>query len=86
LSDDELHKIIAAGVFGLAAFHLQNALLTALVAKGHLTMKEAALTVKGAIIELDSHHLEPLASDLGSLARGILTTLEQGWASQARGN
>jgi hypothetical protein len=87
LSDDELHKIIAAGAFGLAAFHLQNALLTTLVAKGHLiTMKEAALTVKGAIIELDSHHLEPIASDLGSLARGILTTLEQGWASQARGN
>jgi hypothetical protein len=86
LSDDELHKIIAAGAFGLAAFHLQNALLTTLVAKGHLTMKEATLIVKGAIIELDSHHQEPLGSDLGSLARSILTTLEQGWASQARGN
>jgi hypothetical protein len=86
LSDDELHKVIAAGAFGLAAFHLQNALLTTLVAKGHLTMKEAALTVKGAIVELDSHHPEPIVSDLGSLARGVLTTLEQGWASQAKGN
>lgn len=86
MSDDELHKIIAAGAFGLAAFHLQNALLTSLVAKGHLTMKEAALTVTGAIIELDAHHQGQLASDLGSLARSILTTLEQVWVSQARGN
>jgi hypothetical protein len=84
LSDDELHKIIAAAAFGLATFPLQNALLTTLVAKGHLTMKEAALTVTGAIIELDSHHQGRFASDLGSLARSILTTLEQVWVSQAR--
>jgi hypothetical protein len=86
MKKDKPEKVIAAGAFGLAAFHMQNALLTTLVAKGHLTMKEAALTVKGAIVELESHHPDPSVSDLGTLARSILTTLEQGWASQARGN
>jgi hypothetical protein len=82
----QLMKVAAAGAFGLAAFHLQNAILTTLVAKGILTTKEAALTISGAIHELDNLHPTPSDSDLGSMARHVLTTLSQGWDAQARGN
>jgi hypothetical protein len=84
--EKQIDQVIAAGAYGLAAFYLQNAMLTILVAKGHLTMKEGALTIEGAINELDQNHANPSPGDLGSLAKAALTTLSQGWASQARGN
>jgi hypothetical protein len=74
-----------AGAFGLAAFHFQNAILTTLVAKGHLTMKEAALTAKGALIEFDKHHPSS-ETELVPLARLALQNLFEAWQSQARGH
>ena len=84
MSDEEQQKIVAAGAFGLAAFHLQNAILSALVAKGALSPSEVALIIQGARMELDRPDLGP--TDLGSIAKDILTRLEQGWASQAKGH
>jgi hypothetical protein len=67
-------------------FHLQNSILTMLVGKGHLTMKEAALAVSGALYELEQMKPTPLARELKVLAVQSLTILSRGWEKQAKGN
>lgn len=73
---------VVASAFGLAAFYLQNSILTALVAKGHLTMNEAALTVSGAAQLLD----EMGPTSLSRLAKEALTSLADSWQRQAKGD
>jgi hypothetical protein len=75
-----------AAAYGLAAFHLQNALLTTLVAKGHLTRKEAALTARGALHEFEKMRPSPEGWELFERAKHILTIHAQGWETQAKGN
>jgi hypothetical protein len=73
--------------FGLAAFELQNALLTTFVSKGVLTMKEAALTCQGALVELQKRRpTNQEGEQVQAVAVAALTTLSQGWGAQARGN
>jgi hypothetical protein len=77
---------VTAGAYGLAAFYLQNALLTTLVVKGHLTMNDAALTARGALHELEQVKPPPLGRELVALARQALKVHAQGWETQAKGN
>ena len=76
----------AAEVSGLAALHLQNAMLTTLVMKGHITMKEAALTISGAIDSLKKLNPTPEARELVLLAGQMLKNMEGVWKAQARGH
>jgi hypothetical protein len=80
LTDD-----IANG-FGLAAMHLQNALLTALVAKGFLTMKEGAVIYECALQECEQKRPAEFGRDIHESARQVLTNLARGWETRARGN
>ena len=73
---------VVASAFGLAAFYLQNSILTALVAKGFLTVNEAALTVSGAAQLLDEMH----PTSRSRLAKEALTSLADSWQRQAKGN
>ncbi len=72
--------------FGLASYHLQNALLTILMARGYLTMKEVALTFSGAIDALEKLRVEPEAEETVALAKLILQNSGKSWSIQARGN
>jgi hypothetical protein len=85
MPENEIDEIVASA-YGLASFHLQNAILTTLVAKGHLTMKEAALTIRGAHHELEEMKPTPMARELKALALQALKTLSEGWDNQAKGN
>lgn len=80
LTDD-----IANG-FGLAAMHLHNAMLTALVAKGILTMKDGAVVYACALQECEQRRPAELARDIHESARLVLTNLARGWETQAKGN
>ena len=86
LSHEALANVIANGAFGLAAYHLQNSMLTILVRTGHLTMQQASLVFEGAIHEVDAQYPEPSPGDLSSYARAILARSHEGWKSQARGH
>ena len=81
MSDQEIDEVVASA-YGLASFHLQNAILTTLVAKGHLTMKEAALTAKGAFLELNEKKATPLGRELKSLAAQSLKVLAKAGKSR----
>ena len=85
MSDNEIDETLASA-FGFASFYLQNAILTALVAKGQLTMKEAALTIKGARVELENTKPHPMARELKVLALQALARMSEGWEKQAKGN
>jgi hypothetical protein len=63
---------VVAGAYGLAAFHFQNALLTALVAKGLFTMKEAVLAPRGAAIELQNQRKQYGDNQLAAIAQQAL--------------
>jgi hypothetical protein len=76
----------AAEASGLAALHLQNAMLTTLVMKGHLTMTEAASTFSGAVDSLKKVNTTPEARELVLLAGQMLKNSERGWKVQARGH
>jgi hypothetical protein len=82
---EQLTDDVANG-FGLAAMYLQNALLTALVAKGFLTMKDGAVVYECALQECEQKRPAELARDIHESARQILTTLARGWGTQAKGN
>jgi hypothetical protein len=85
MPDSEIDEVVASA-FGLASYHLQNALLTALVAKGALTMKEAALTFQAAHHELEKMKPTPMARQLKTLALQALAKSCEGWTKQAKGN
>ncbi len=82
---EHLKDDIANG-FGLAAMHLQNSLLTALVAKGLLTMKDGAVIYACALQECEQKRPTELAFDIHESARQVLTKLARGWETQAKGN
>lgn len=82
---DDLTDDIADG-FGIAALHLQNSILTALVAKGYLTMKDCALTVHAAHHELNRMNPTSLGHHMHASALQSLSTLAQRWDTQAKGN
>jgi hypothetical protein len=84
MPEQQVDEAVASS-YGLASFHLQNAILTTLVAKGHLTMKEAALTIRGAHYELKKMKPAPMGRELHALALQALTILSEGWDKQARG-
>jgi hypothetical protein len=88
MSDIENNEIdeVTASAMGLAAFHFQNSILTALFAKGYLTMKEAAVVVTGAVKSLEELKPTPDGRELVALAKQALMNLEKGWKSQARGH
>jgi hypothetical protein len=81
----EIDEVVASGL-GLATFHLQNSMLTMLVAKGHITMKEAVITISGAVDSLEKLRPTPQARELAALAKQSLKNLEDGWKVQARGH
>ena len=78
MEDDD----IMANAYGLAALHLQNAILTMLVSKGALTPKECAKICNGALHVRENKHPSPWHE----LTRQILTTLARGWDTQPKDN
>lgn len=82
---DEITKSVAAAS-GLAALHLQNAMLTTLVVKGSLTMAEAASTFSGAVASMKELKPAPEAQELVLLAGQMLKNMEGIWRLQARGH
>ena len=85
MSNDQIDETVVSA-YGLASFHLQNAILTTLVAKGHLTMKDAALTIRGAHHELNEMKVTATAQELKTLALQALTILSQRWDRQSKGH
>jgi hypothetical protein len=85
VSEDQIDELTAAA-FGLAAYQLQNAMLTFLVSKGQITVREAALIVAGAVHQIDELRPTPLGRELVELARQSLKTLRDRWKKQAEGN
>jgi hypothetical protein len=82
---DELTEEVANG-YGLAALYLQNALLTALVVKGVLTMKDSAAICNGALVELQQMRPTQMGKGMSDSAQQILSILSRGWEKQAKGN
>ena len=66
--------------------YLQNALLTALAVKGVLTMKDCAAVSAGALDELRKMRPTHQGKEMHAAALQTLTTLAQGWETQAKGN
>jgi len=85
MPENEIDEVVASA-YGLASYHLQNAILTTLVAKGVLTMKEAAITFQGAHHELEEMKPTPLGRQLHTLALQVLDMSSKGWTRQAKGN
>jgi hypothetical protein len=85
MPEEEIDEIVTS-VFGLAAFHLQNSMLTALVAKGHVTMREAAAIASGAVHSLAELRPTPDGREIVRLAKQALMKLADGWQRQAKGN
>jgi hypothetical protein len=82
--EDDIRDL--ANGYGVAAMHLQTAIMTTLVAKGFLTMKDCALICKGALQEMEGKRPVPQGQQMHELARMILTTLARNWDVQAKGN
>lgn len=85
MSNTELTPSLA-NAYGLAAYHLQNAVLTQLVVRGILTMREAAVTFSGAIDEMGALRPTPDAIDSVALAKVILQKSATAWDIQAKGH
>ena len=85
MSKEEINEVTAAA-FGLAAYQLQNAMLTFLGAKGQITMREAALIVRGAVEQIDELRPTPDGHELVALARQTLVTVANRWKRQAEGS
>jgi hypothetical protein len=77
---------IVSGAFGVAAIHLQTSMLTALVAKGYVSMKEAAEIISAAAQELDQKVGTALSPEMVVLGTRVLTDLALRWKTQAKGN
>ena len=75
-----------ANGFGLAALHVQNALLSALVAKGFLNMKDSVVIYACALQECEQNRPTELARDIHESALQILTNLAHGWETKTKGN
>jgi hypothetical protein len=85
MSDKEYDEVVA-GAFGVAAIHLQTSTLTFLVAKGYVSMKEAASIISAAAQELDQKIGTSLLPEMAALGTRVLTDLARRWERQAKGN
>jgi hypothetical protein len=85
MSDKEYDEVVA-GAFGVASIHLQTSTLTFLVAKGYISMKEAAAIISAAAQELDQKIGTALSPEMAVLGTRVLTDLALRWETQAKGN
>jgi hypothetical protein len=75
-----------AGAFGIAAFYLMQSLMSALIEKGVLTMKEAALIGAAAAKNADDAVPTSPVPEMQALAQRCLVTVAARWSRQAKGN
>lgn len=85
MSDERLDEQ-TAGAFGIASFYLIQSLMSALIEKGVLTMKEAALIGSAAAKTADDNVPTSPVPEMQALAQQCLVTVTAKWSRQAKGN
>jgi hypothetical protein len=85
MSDERLDEQ-TAGAFGIASFYLMQSLISALIEKGVLTMKEAALIGSAAAKNSDDAVPTSPVPEMQALAQRCLATVADKWSRQAKGN
>ena len=86
MTEDERLDEQTAGAFGIASFHLTQAILAGLVEKGVFSMAEVARIVGAAAAEADAAVPTSPVPEMQALAQRGLAAAARKWERQARGN
>jgi hypothetical protein len=86
MTEDERLDEQTAGAFGIASFYLMQALVSALIEKGALTMREAAMICDAATKNADDAVPISPVPEMQALAVKCLATVAAKWTRQAKGN